>query len=204
MKFSGKNWPNNTLAPPPLELAPPPFGKSWIRYWILLADIFIKTHTPTCLDGPFFKDEVLISWSFLRIWCCHCWYFNLALIMKSLVNSELPVFHWYWMLKCAWTLRFIYTERKRTRKEIFLLSLSLLDVNCKLNFLWTHLEATLLSLSFVLSVNGHLIRNNTRKHSSRMRTDRALTRMSCDRVAIRPIVDRMTDACENITFPCGR
>ena len=24
------------------------------------------------------------------------------------------------------------------------------------------------------------------------------------RVAMRPIVDRMTGACENITFPCGR
>ena len=31
-----------------------------------------------------------------------------------------------------------------------------------------------------------------------MRTDRAVTRMSSDRVAMRPIVDRMTDACENI------
>ena len=44
----------------------------------------------------------------------------------------------------------------------------------------------------------------TRKHSSRMGTDRAATRMSSDRVAIRPIVERMTDACENITYPCGR
>ena len=32
----------------------------------------------------------------------------------------------------------------------------------------------------------------TRKHSSRMRTDRAVTRMTSDRVAIRPIVDRQT------------
>ena len=37
-----------------------------------------------------------------------------------------------------------------------------------------------------------------------MRTDRSVTRMSSDRVAMRPIVDKMTDACENITFPCGR
>ena len=37
-----------------------------------------------------------------------------------------------------------------------------------------------------------------------MRTDRAIIRMSSDRVAMRPIVDRITDACENITFPCGR
>ena len=37
-----------------------------------------------------------------------------------------------------------------------------------------------------------------------MRTDRALTRMSSDRDAMRSIVDRMTDACENIAFPCGR
>ena len=37
-----------------------------------------------------------------------------------------------------------------------------------------------------------------------MRTDRAVTRMSRDRVAMRPIVDRLTDACENITFPCSR
>ena len=51
-----------------------------------------------------------------------------------------------------------------------------------------------------------LNKNNdkTRMHSSRMRTDRAVMRMSSDRVAMRPIVDRMTDACENITFPCGR
>ena len=31
-----------------------------------------------------------------------------------------------------------------------------------------------------------------------MRTDLAVTRMSSDRVAMRPIVDRMTNACENI------
>ena len=37
-----------------------------------------------------------------------------------------------------------------------------------------------------------------------MHTDRAITRMSSDQVAMRPIVDRMKDACENITFPCGR
>ena len=34
-----------------------------------------------------------------------------------------------------------------------------------------------------------------------MRTDRAVTRMRSDRVAMRPIVDRMTDDCKNITFP---
>ena len=44
----------------------------------------------------------------------------------------------------------------------------------------------------------------TRKHSSRMGTDRAVTRMSSDRVGMRPTVDRMTDACKNITFPYGR
>ena len=37
-----------------------------------------------------------------------------------------------------------------------------------------------------------------------MHTDRAATRMSSDRVAMRPIVNRMTHACENITFPYGR
>ena len=37
-----------------------------------------------------------------------------------------------------------------------------------------------------------------------MRTNCAVTRMNGDRVAVRPIVDRMTDACENITFPCGQ
>ena len=37
-----------------------------------------------------------------------------------------------------------------------------------------------------------------------MRTDRAVTRMSSNWVAMRPIVDRMADACENITFHCGR
>ena len=31
----------------------------------------------------------------------------------------------------------------------------------------------------------------------------AVTKMSSDRVAIRPIVNRMAQACENITFPCG-
>ena len=36
-----------------------------------------------------------------------------------------------------------------------------------------------------------------------MHTDHAVTRMSSYRVAMRPIVDRMTDASENITFPCG-
>ena len=28
----GKNWSNSMLAPPPLGLAPPPSGKSWIRH----------------------------------------------------------------------------------------------------------------------------------------------------------------------------
>ena len=37
-----------------------------------------------------------------------------------------------------------------------------------------------------------------------MRTDLTVTRMSSDRVAVRPIVDRITEACENITFPCDR
>ena len=37
-----------------------------------------------------------------------------------------------------------------------------------------------------------------------MSTARTVTRVGSDRVAMRPIVDRMTDACENITFPCGR
>ena len=32
-----------------------------------------------------------------------------------------------------------------------------------------------------------------------MRTNCAVTRMSSDRVAMGPIVDRKTDACENIT-----
>ena len=49
-----------------------------------------------------------------------------------------------------------------------------------------------------------LLRPVTRKHSSRMHTDRAVTRMSSERVAMRPIVHRMTHACENITFPCDR
>ena len=37
-----------------------------------------------------------------------------------------------------------------------------------------------------------------------MYADCPVTRMSSERVAIRPIVDRMTDAYENITFPCSR
>ena len=37
-----------------------------------------------------------------------------------------------------------------------------------------------------------------------MRTDRAVKRMSSDRVDMRPIVNRMTQACENITFHCGQ
>ena len=32
----------------------------------------------------------------------------------------------------------------------------------------------------------------TRKHSSRMRTDRAVTRLRSEQVAMRPIVDRQT------------
>ena len=43
----------------------------------------------------------------------------------------------------------------------------------------------------------------TRKHSSRMHTHHTITRMSSVRVALRLIVDRMTHACENITFHCG-
>ena len=41
----------------------------------------------------------------------------------------------------------------------------------------------------------------TRKHSSRMGTDRAVI---SDRVAMRPIVNKMTHAYENIASPCGR
>ena len=37
-----------------------------------------------------------------------------------------------------------------------------------------------------------------------MLTDCTVTRMSSERVAMRPIVDRMTDAGENIPFSCGR
>ena len=37
-----------------------------------------------------------------------------------------------------------------------------------------------------------------------MCTDCAVTMMSSDGVAMRPIIDRMTEAYENITFPCGR
>ena len=59
-------------------------------------------------------------------------------------------------------------------------------------------------LSTTFSYRTEKNENKTRKHSSRMHTDRDLTTMSSDRVAMRPIVDRMTDACENITFPCGR
>ena len=39
-----------------------------------------------------------------------------------------------------------------------------------------------------------------------MHTNRSITKMSSEHwaVAMRPIVDRLTDACENITFPSGR
>ena len=62
-------------------------------------------------------------------------------------------------------------------------------------------KKTLPSCNFV---GGWLISHNpkARKHSSRMRTDRAVTRISSDRVAIRSIVDRMIHVYENITFPC--
>ena len=40
----------------------------------------------------------------------------------------------------------------------------------------------------------------TRKHSSRMRTNRAVTRLNSEQVVIRPIVDRQI-TCEDITFP---
>ena len=39
-----------------------------------------------------------------------------------------------------------------------------------------------------------------RMHSTRMHTDCTITWMSSDRVAIRPIVNRMTQVSENITF----
>ena len=59
---------------------------------------------------------------------------------------------------------------------------------------WTCLE----SIACLLHVKKL---KKTRMHSSKMRTDRAVIRMSSDQVAMRPIVDRMTDAGENITFP---
>ena len=37
-----------------------------------------------------------------------------------------------------------------------------------------------------------------------MCTDRAVTRMSSDWVAMKPIVNRMANVCENITFPYGK
>ena len=37
-----------------------------------------------------------------------------------------------------------------------------------------------------------------------MRTNHDVTKMNSRRVAMRPIVDRMTDARENITFPWSR
>ena len=43
----------------------------------------------------------------------------------------------------------------------------------------------------------------TRKHFSRMRTDRAVTRMRSDRVALRLIVDSMTD-CNSMPFGARR
>ena len=43
----------------------------------------------------------------------------------------------------------------------------------------------------------------TRKHSARMRTDRAVTRPSSERVAKRPIVDRQTPV-KTLPSPCGR
>ena len=52
--------------------------------------------------------------------------------------------------------------------------------------------------------NFRVIITITRKHSSRMRTDRTVTKMTSDRVAMRPIVDRMKHARENITCSCGR
>ena len=48
----------------------------------------------------------------------------------------------------------------------------------------------------MIMVNDEAMQFLTRKHSNRMRTDRAVTRMSSDRVAIRPIVNRMTDRCQ--------
>ena len=62
----------------------------------------------------------------------------------------------------------------------------------------THKKFDLLSDIFV-SCNSFAINRKTRKHSSRMRTDRVVTRMRSDRVATRPTVKRMTHASD-----CGR
>ena len=43
----------------------------------------------------------------------------------------------------------------------------------------------------------------TRKHSNRMPTDRAVTRTSIERVAMRPTVDRQTPV-KTLHSPCGR
>ena len=37
-----------------------------------------------------------------------------------------------------------------------------------------------------------------------MHTDRAIIRMNREPVAMSPIMGRMTDACENNTFPCSQ
>ena len=59
--------------------------------------------------------------------------------LRSLSNISVSMSH---------SSRFIYTERKANAKaKFFLWSLSLLSVDIKLNSLWTHLKAMLLSPS---------------------------------------------------------
>ena len=57
-----------------------------------------------------------------------------------------------------------------------------------------------LCVSIVSSCSEH--RAKPRKHSSRMRTDRAV-RPSNERVVMRPIVDRQTPV-KRLPSPCGR
>ena len=64
------------------------------------------------------------------------------------------------------------------------------------------LDPIQLFYNFLFVGSSLVLNNQTRKHSIRMCTDRAVT--SSERVSISPIVNRITDACENITFPYGQ
>ena len=64
----------------------------------------------------------------------------------------------------------------------------------------------LASQSYLYSQHLTLVAQNegkTRKHSSRMRADRAVTRRGSEIVAMRPIVDRQTPV-KTLPSPCGR
>ena len=64
------------------------------------------------------------------------------------VGEAFPSVNFRFLYDYCFYLRFIYTQRKRTRKQIFSFDISsLLNVSIKLDSVWTHLEVMSLSPS---------------------------------------------------------